>query len=202
MNMLFKCFRKFRKQQDGTASVEFVLLFPIFMFVMLTGFESGFYMVRNVMLERAVDVAVRDVRLGNTINAPGQPPELAALKQRICDEATVFPDCMNLLQVALRPVAIEPGGVAAIKNSLRCIDAAADDEVPQSTHYDTGTENSLMVVQVCALSKPLFPASRLGAGMVRDTEGNYALVTINSFVNEPGERQRFFEDGAGTKILY
>ena len=107
MSELFNKLRKYRKNQEGTASVEFVLLFPIFIFVLLTGFESGFYMVRNVMLERAVDIAMRDVRLGNTLNVAGQPPDHAALKQRICDEAAVFPNCMSMIQVEMQPVAIE-----------------------------------------------------------------------------------------------
>ena len=196
MSVLFKRFRNFRKRQEGSASVEFVLLFPVFMFVFLTGFESGFYMVRHVMLERAVDIAVRDVRLGNTQNIPGQAPNLATLKQRICDEASIFPNCADAVQVELRPVAIAPNGVDVMTQDILCIDSSADDDVPQTTYYDTGEDNSLMVVRVCALSEPLFPTTRLGAGMAVDAEGNHALISVNAFVNEPNNRIRSIETTA------
>jgi len=187
MSALFRILRKFRKRQDGTVSVEFVILFPIFIFVLLTGFESGFYMVRNVMLDRAVDIAMRDVRLGNTMNTPGQPPDIAALKRRICNEASIFPNCMQMVQVELRPVPIAPGGIAAVTGNTRCVDTSAPN-LPPSTVYDTGEGNSMMVVRVCALADPLFPSTRLATGMAADPQGNLALITINAFVNEPGQR--------------
>ena len=115
--VLNKC-EWFRKRQDGNATIEFVILFPAFMTLFLTGFEAGFYMVRNVMLERAVDIAVRDVRLGN-----GNVPAFAALKKRICDEAGIIPDCMRTLQVEMRNIPKGQGGVASVvgAGAVRCI---------------------------------------------------------------------------------
>ena len=104
--------RRFRRKQDGNASIEFVILFPAFMFLFLTGFEAGYYMVRNVALERAVDIAVRDVRLHNG-NASGQVTGFAELKKRICDEAGIIPDCMRTVQVELQPI---PRGVGSVNN--------------------------------------------------------------------------------------
>ena len=180
--------RRFRRKQDGNASIEFVILFPAFMFLFLTGFEAGYYMVRNVALERAVDIAVRDVRLGNG-NASGQVPGFAALKKRICDEAGIIPDCMRTVQVELQPI---PRGVGSVNNVtggvVRCIDADAPPNTTQQGAFDIGAQNQMMLVRVCAISQPLFPTTGIGVGMRMDQKGNYAIVAATAFVNEPGQR--------------
>lgn len=183
MSVPIKKLLDFRREQDGNATIEFVLLFPAFIFLFLTGFESGYYMVRNVMLERAVDIAVRDVRLGN-----GRVPTFVALKQRICDEATILPDCMQNLQVEMRPVDIQPGGVAVMAGPARCVDLNSSDDPLTGTTYNVGQVNNMMVLRVCALAEPLFPTTGIGVGMQVDGFGNYALVATTAFVNEPGNR--------------
>ena len=177
-------YRRFRGKEDGNATIEFVILFPAFIFLFLTGFEAGYYMVRNVMLERAVDVAVRDVRLSN-----GSVPDLQGLKQRICDEASIIPDCMASVQIELEPINKTPGGVAAAAGPVvRCIDKAAPPDVDQTGDFNVGVQNQLMLVRVCALSQPLFPTTGIGVGMKVDGQGNYAIVATTAFVNEPGNR--------------
>lgn len=184
-------YRSFRKTEDGNATIEFVILFPAFIFLFLTGFEAGYYMVRNVMLERAVDVVVRDVRLGNSINpnGNGNVPGHAAIKKRICDEAQIIPDCMRSIKVAMRPVPNQPGAVpAAVGGPIQCRDKSAPPGANQDAMYDVGLQNELMIIRVCALSKPLFPTTGIGVGMKVDTKGNYAIVAATAFVNEPGAR--------------
>ena len=183
MKSIFKLLKSFRKKQDGTASVEFVFIFPAFMGVFLLGFESGYYMLRGVMLERGVDVAVREVRLAN-----GTVPDLVTLKKDICDVALMLPDCEQSLQIEIRPVAPVPGGVADLGTDIACIDKREDlDAEANETTYNTGSGNQLMMVRVCALSQPLFPTTPLGAGLKKDSFGNYALVSTTAFVNEPDQ---------------
>lgn len=181
-------FAKFRKAQDGNATIEFVILFPGLIALFLTGFEAGFYMVRNVSLERAVDIAVRDVRLGNS-SAFGGVPSHTALKQRICDQVGIIPNCMQDVKVEVMRVDKQPGGVAsALGNQVRCIDKDAPPGSQVPDLYNTGIENDLMLIHVCALSQPVFPTSALGVGMKIDSQGNYAIVVATGFVNEPGAR--------------
>ena len=174
----------FRKRQDGNATIEFVVLFPAFMTLFLTGFEAGFYMVKNVMLERAVDIAVRDVRLGN-----GKVPAFAALKKRICDEAVIIPDCMKSIKVDLQPVPSTPGGVMAVTNgNVKCLDSGLPPNIQPGSTFDPGEQNKMMLIRVCAMSEPLFPTTGIGVGMKSDSNGNMAIVSTTAFVNEPGNR--------------
>lgn len=180
---MFNKLLKFRKNQEGNATIEFVFLFPVFIFLFLTGFESGYYMVRNVMLERAVDVVVREVRLSN-----GAVPEFDTLKQRLCQEATILPDCTNSLQIEMRRVPMQVNGIAVAQGPARCVDKQSNEDQLTGTVYETGQQNQLMFIRVCALSQPLFPTTGIGVGMRRDADGNYAIVATTAFVTEPGDR--------------
>ena len=76
---MLKQFRKFRRDEGGNPTMEFIIFLPLFMFMFLMSFEAGYYMLRGVMLERGVDMAVRQVRLSN-----GAVPDYTLLKKQIC----------------------------------------------------------------------------------------------------------------------
>lgn len=183
MSRLVRKFRLFRRKEDGSATIEFVLLFPAFMSLFLMGFESGFYMVRNVLLERAVDIAIRDVRLGN-----GRVPDFDLLKTNICNNVQIVPDCVDSIQIEMQSVEITPGSIDPLRSPALCVDTLSDEDQSQFTTFDLGEQNSMMVVRVCALSDPFFPTTAFGAGLGVDVEGNYAMVVTSAFVNEPGTR--------------
>jgi len=183
---------KLRDDENGSATIEFVILFPMIMFMFLTAFEAGYYMVRNVMLERAVDIAVRDVRLSK-----GQVPNFADIKARICEEALVLPNCLQNVQVEMRSIPIEPGSIAAMQGPSRCVDLDSTTDPANGTVYQTGQQNETMVVRVCALAQPMFPTTQLGLGMAKDAQGNYAIVATTAFVNEPGNRAQTGAGGIG-----
>lgn len=184
--MIRRCFQRirgFRSDQDGNATIEFVIFFPALMSLFLMGFEGGYYMLRSVMLDRAVDISIRDVRMSSN-----SLPDFATLKKNICSNARILPDCVNSIQVELAPVATAPGAVASLRQSTLCVDKSSKDDPFNATTYDVGAQNQMMLVRVCALSKPFFPTSRLGAGMVRDGSGNHAILSTAAFVSEPGAR--------------
>ena len=193
MSSFVRNIRKFRRADGGNATIEFVLLFPVFIFLFLVGFESGYYMVRNVVLERAVDIAVRDIRLGN-----GRIPQFDDLKANICNNAGILPDCVNSIQIEMQQVDITPGSVASMQTAARCVDKQSTADSLTGTTYDLGAVNSMMIVRVCSLQQPLFPTTSLGVGMGVDSEGNYAMVTTTAFVNEPGTRATAIPTGGGS----
>ncbi|MDJ0639741.1 MAG: TadE/TadG family type IV pilus assembly protein [Paracoccaceae bacterium] len=183
--MSFGRLLKFKRREDGSATIEFVFLFPLFMSIFLMGFESGYYMVRGVMLERGLDIATREVRLGN-----GRVPQLAAFKELVCMNMVVLPDCRDELQIEMKTIPIAPGGTDEVAGAFKCIDKSVDEDQSVYSTYDTGGTNQLVVVRACAVTSPMFPTTGLGLGMTRpETIGqNYALVATNVFVTEPGSR--------------
>ena len=184
MSSLVNKLGAFGRRQDGNATIEFVFLFPLFMSIFLMGFESGYYMVRNVMLERAVDISVRDIRLGN-----GKVPQFAAVKEQICENSVIFPNCTDSLHVYMEEVAIAPGAIAAVTGEARCVNRFSTEPQFDETDYNVGQANTMMVVQVCASVSPFFPTTGIGLGLQNDElGGNRAIVATTAFVNEPGTR--------------
>lgn len=178
--MLMNLFRRFRGNRQGTATIEFVLIFPGFVALFLVAYESGLMMIRDVLLERGVDLAVRDLRL-----AGAAPPSFDQFKANICAESMVIPadECDQTLQVQLEPV--DTIAWTTLDDNVRCIDQATTINPLDETTFTGGGSNQLMMVRVCALYQPLFKPTGWGMQMPSDGQGNYALVVKSAFVNEP-----------------
>ena len=167
---------RFRRAQDGTATIEFVMLFTPIILLMMSGAEAGLLNLRHVMLERGLDIAVRQVRLG-----PKTPPDHEALKKMVCDNAYLIPDCMNALAIEMSRVS---------KQSWNLLDATPvcrdrSEEIKPMTRYLPGAPSDLMIVRACVKAQPIFPAAALGGIMQKDAYGDYAFVSVSAFVNEP-----------------
>ncbi len=174
---LFRGLRALRRREDGNATIEFVILFPAFIMIFVSAFESGILMTRNVMLERALDISVRGLRLGVWKPAPTH----TELKRTICNLAGIIPDCMNTVLVELRPV--DNNTWEPLTPNATCVDR--DEEINTTPNFNSGTDNELMLVRVCAVFDPIFPLSSLGLKLAQDNTGAYALVATTAFVNEP-----------------
>jgi TadE-like protein len=169
-------FRRFGRDETGTSTVEFVILFPMFMAIFFAAFESGYMMLRNVMLERAVDLAVRDLRLGTP--APPAPQEF---RDAVCENTYFVENCDQVVRVQLEPVNMTTWGPLPGEPDCRDINMANQG----ASTYLPGGNNELMMVRVCALFRPMFPSTGLGLGLRYDTDGNYAMVVTSAYVNEP-----------------
>lgn len=180
MDKLKSTFRQFAACERGTASLEFVLVFPIFFAFFLMTFESGMVSLRHVMLERGVDVAVREVRIGVLDN-----PTRIELRDRICEIARIIPDCGNQLQLEM--MVRDPRNFATIAASVPCIDRSVS--VQPVVQFTNGAHNQLVVLRACVRLDPFMPTTGLGKAVVDNTTpeaaGSYALVSTAAFVIEP-----------------
>ena len=163
-------------RESGTATIEFALLFPAFIMLFLMVFETGLLLTRGVMLDRAVDISMRDLRLG-TLN----PMTHDNLKSRICANAGIIPDCEDALLLELVP--IDKSTWMPLAGSATCVDRSED--IQPVLDFVPGISNELMLVRVCAVFDPFFPSTGLAAQMQLDSTGAYALVTTSAYVNEP-----------------
>ena len=174
--------RGFRRKEDGGPTIEFVLVFMPFMVIAVSGFELGLLMTRHVMLERGVDLAVRDVRL-NT----GPPISYIELKRSVCNSAGVINDCMERVLIEVVSVDMRtPGGVSTstLDNEAACTDIS--DPSLDAPKFESGAPNETMVVRACGLFTPMLPEFALGFFLSRmRSDSHYALVSTSAFVLEP-----------------
>lgn len=178
---LSRAFGRFRRE-DGNASVEFVVVFPVLFYMLICAVESGYMLARSVMLDRALDLTVRTLRLGLL---PGIQHE--QLKGLICDDAALkntglMRQCESILKLELRP--IDTASFQPLNNSPTCVDRNPG-AIQPVTEFRLGAENELMLVRACAVVDPIFPLTGVGFHLPKDSSGGFQLVAMSAFVNEP-----------------
>ena len=180
MGNLMKTLRRFLRRaagdESGSSTIPFAIMMPFFLLLVMSSLEMGTVMVRHVMLERALDLTVRDLRLGLWV-----PHNSNELKSKICNNAGILPNCGRNLLVELRTVS--KATWQPLSSGPVCVDRAAT--VQPVTTFLTGTSNDMMLIRACVKFDPIFATSGLGFQLPKDNTGAYALVSSTAFVNEP-----------------
>ena len=181
MNHLSRPFRLARLRaaawrEDGMAAAEFVIVFPLMFSIFLASIDFGVTMLRQVMLDRAVDMAVREVRLGN-VNSDGS----TRMSELICARTAMIPNCMS--NIAVEMVRIEPESPTQLNAPFQCI--RAEQEVTPALSFSAGGTHDLMIIRVCVSSNPLIRMTGWITGLPINAEGDYQLTARSVFVNEP-----------------
>nr|WP_281494215.1 TadE family protein [Jannaschia sp. S6380] len=168
-------------RERGAATVEFVLLMPAFIMVFISSFDSSLLLIRQVMLERAVDIAVREVRL----DTPGNVTQ-NQIRNSICNRARILPDCNENLLVELsevqRPAYSLPDSDAPCVNQLTSISPRAA--------FATDRTGKLILLRACYSVRPALPMAintinrTLASNLVNDDDGTIRMVTMTAFVVE------------------
>lgn len=168
--------RQFFRDDSGTSTIEFVIIAPVFFMFMFMGIELGMVMTRQVMLDRAVDISVRALRLGNI-----EDPDLTKLRRRICASTALIRDCEQNLLLELQRVNTTTWDYPT--SPPACIDRT--EEIAPVTQVTGGGSNDLMILRACLIIDPIFPTSPLGLRLPLDKSGGYQMFSISAFVNEP-----------------
>ncbi len=168
--------RRAAQDEEGTATIPFVIFMPFFIVLVMSSLEMGMLMIRHVMLERALDMSVRGLRLGIWT-----PPTHTDLKRTVCNMAGVIPNCMNTLLIELRPV--DTATWQPLSSGPTCVDRA--NPILPVTTFNPGVGDNMMLIRACAKFDPIFPMTGLGFHLPKDNTGAYALVSATAFVNEP-----------------
>lgn len=169
--------RRFRGEEAGNTTIEFVILFPMFMLLFLSAIESGVYMTRYVILERGLDETVRAIRLGTSLKVAADD-----VKEMICSSSVFIPDCENVVKVEM--IRVDLDSPTPLDEEADCVDR--NDPAAPARNFSTGESNDLMMLRVCVLFDPMFPTTGLGFQLPKQDGDSYALVAISGFVMEPG----------------
>lgn len=171
-----KLFNPFRKDERGLAAVEFALFFPVYMGLFFWATELGIITIKSVMLDHALDVSMRELRLGLM-----EDPSPENLKQAICSRARIIGECEDQLMIELQPVSTQTWAMP--QTSVTCVEN--DEDLQPVVQFNPGRQQELMLVRACINVPVLFPALMFGRQLNIDTTGKIGLTSISSFVNEP-----------------
>lgn len=171
---------RFRGSEEGNVTVEFALVFPVFMLILTSSIEMGVITIRQTLLERGVDVAMREVRIGTGTSYTHD--EIRAL---ICDGAVIFKDCEANLRLEMKPDDVR--NYSGLPDTVDCVDQAAGgtEVVNPVRDFIVGGSNQLVMVRACMLYDPIFPTSGLALERTTDQNGKSALVAVSAFTQEP-----------------
>ena len=166
------------RREDGSATVGLVLMLPMFIYVFMATFEIGLYMTRLTLLDRAVDITARDIRLGNI-----EDPTHDNIKRIVCNNASMIPDCMTTLKLSLERVSTTTWAMPATETT--CVNRS--EEIDPVTALDTNpTERKVLIImRGCVIADALFPSIGVAAALPLDGKGGYRLTSTSAFLNEP-----------------
>ncbi len=167
---------RFVRREDGNATVEFAIWFSLVFALLATGVEIAYMNLRHAMLERAVDIAVRDIRLGT-----GAVPSYADVRTTICNTASIIDDCEG--NVTLEMIEVNPRSFSSFAESADCRNAS--EEIRPIRNFVSGQENGLMLLRACLAFQPMMPTTGLGGALETDGDGYTWLVVHSAFVQEP-----------------
>lgn len=174
---LLRSFRRFARRDDGSATVEFVIAVPLVLTFLFSAIDFGAVMLRQVFLDRSVDIAVRQVRLG-AIDANGHQQ----LRQMICDGTILMPDCINTISIEMRPVDTQTW--IGLEGPAQCVNR--EEDIQPILEFDPGAGGQeLMLLRVCVAVDPFIGGTAMVMGMPRDASGAYHAVSVSAFANEP-----------------
>ncbi|GIT89973.1 hypothetical protein JANAI62_05430 [Jannaschia pagri] len=165
------------RREDGAATVEFVLLLPVFLALFLSCFEASLVLIRQVMLERGLDVVAREIRLDSS-NGLTQ----TGIRDNICAEARILPDCTANLLVELQE--IDPANYDLPSTVQPCVNR--ETSVMPTPAFVSERASKIVFVRACFAVDPFMPGAGLGAQLVSSVDGtSLRMVAATTVVVEP-----------------
>jgi hypothetical protein len=173
---LINLLSRFGRDERGSSTIEFTMYFTTLFVILSASVELGNINLRHAMLERAVEVAVRDIRL-NT----GNVPTFDEVRTKICEEASVLDECASNLMLEMKQV--QPTNFQPLPTVPDCINAAQEPRPVRQ--FDAGQDNDLMLIRACLKYNPVFPSAALAGVINMDEDGYAKLIVQSAFVQEP-----------------
>ena len=166
------------RDESGVASIEFVMALPVLLAIFMASFESGLFMTREIMLEQAVDIVMRELRLGHYPS----PVTTDKLKTEICNRTIVFNNCAANMMIELQKISLSDAVLPATAPECRDL----SQPMKPSTTLQIGAENELMLVRACIVVDALFPTTGIGLNLTRTANGGgVQIIAVSAFSNEP-----------------
>ncbi len=168
---------RFHKEDDGfIIALEFMIMAPLIFSAFFMGVEMGLYSIRQMLLDRGLEVTTREIRLNTNMQFDHDD-----LKRAICQNAGNLPDCMDVLRLEMVPM--NPRTFAGLPAGADCVDTSQP--VTPVRGWALGKQHDLMLLRACYKFSPIFPTTGLGASYRKDGDGKVAMTTISAFVQEP-----------------
>ncbi|MGE0408261.1 MAG: TadE/TadG family type IV pilus assembly protein [Amphiplicatus sp.] len=170
---------RFAGEPKGAAAIEFAIVAPIFIALVLSILEAGYFFFVSSAVDQAAARAARLIRTGQAQSA-ATPISRDAFFDRVCDIVKHFGDCSTKLTVDVSRFS-DFAALAADLSAPVCRDA--DEDAVNALPYNVGAERDIIRVRICYLYKPVNPA--LGLHLAAAPDGTRKMISVAIFRNEP-----------------
>lgn len=168
----FRNLRSFRADERGYSTAEFTIVATTFLTGFFWVFETGLIMTKQMMLERALDITVRELRLASSPTFTHD-----YIKTKICSLALVFRECdTNML---LEMETFEPS--SGFTQDYKCYDK--ENEITPVTNWQPGLRSEIVYMRACIIIDPMMPNGI--ALFPGSSAAGVPLIASTAFVNEP-----------------
>ncbi len=170
----------FSREEEGAATAEFVVLFPIILGLIAVNFHSAVLMLKYTELESALDKSVREVRLHGFPESDDNG--LAYFKSEICSHANYIKNCASTLTLEMSPIDTSAGFVKPA--GAKCIDRTQTSQ--PVIEFVPGRQNDAVYLRACVVVDRIGPTIFNGFGLFdSDASGGIQLIADTAYVVEP-----------------
>lgn len=146
--------RRFGRDQSGSTTISFLLMFPLVFGIFLITLDSGFATMRSALLDRALDVSARQIRNGTIAQTT-----IGNIRTEMCKELTAFKDCSTMLKLQI--VSVTRPGFVLPARSLACTDSGT--AITPVTSFTAGQTNPITVLRACMEIASFTPSALMSA---------------------------------------
>ncbi|MGI8525901.1 MAG: TadE/TadG family type IV pilus assembly protein [Pseudolabrys sp.] len=165
--------RRFARQQEGAAAIEFGLVAAPFLALVFAILETAMVFFAGQSLEAAVAVSGRLIMTGQAQNAGWTQ---TAFKTQVCNNIVALFDCANKLYVNVQNFSDFNSATATPPYNNNQLDTS-------KMQYQPGTQGSVVVVSLY-YQWPIY-VSLLSNNLANQNGNNRLLVATAAFKNEP-----------------
>ncbi len=172
------------RDRKGSAAVEFALVAPPFLALMMSTFEVGWFYFATSQIDAAAIEAARTIRTGQVQQANGgaglTKEEFYA---QVCPSIAPLGDCSALLTVEVDTF----GSFAELASDTSAVVCTNDDPAEiAALSFAPGDENQIVRLRLCLLYKTLNPT--IGVNVSQTAEGKRRVFATYVVRNEPFRR--------------
>ena len=177
----------FLRRTEGSVAIEAAFIVPIFLALMFSLFEAGWYFYKNALVENAVANSARLVMTGRapepgTLGGNGTTclTGKECFYEIVCDSVAMIDGCPGRLSVEVKAYD-DIGSLIADGAVMTCPNAPGFKASDMA--YDPGSRYDYVLVRICYLVDTINPG--LGLSLSGNADGTRSLVSTHVRRNEP-----------------
>jgi Flp pilus assembly protein TadG len=173
--------RRFAGDRSGAAAVEFAMVVPVFLLMMFSTFEVGWFFYANSIVDASVADAARLVKTGQIQQLAGtQQQKFDVIYNTVCDVLDTFGACDTRLTLEVQTYTTF-SDLAADATPATCADAPPADIT--AIPFVPGIELEIVRVRICYIYNTINPA--IGINLSEPGTSKRRLISSMIFRNEP-----------------